>query len=375
MPPAIDDITHPSSTVHTWQAHHHKPQHRVRRIPCGRCDAVIEHGSRAHWSTVSRLVNSHWEACPGRPHVAVMPRCVSPLPLVPLPPRSTTASPLLVVPLVSWDGGAGVGAAPVQPWTVVLPPTHSPYPADMASQSITASPTEEPVQRQANATQAWMIPSGWERKRKTENQRRLELESDEYTANVTATSVTCIGCRKEISLDKRSRYYPGLWTKHRSKCPDIERLERTKHGRNGSLLNEQMRRPVAEMLDVGGVATASSLQANDTRLLIDIVDGNGHYREPEEHGASRLNRAEQSRERRLDTAAVHQGRSYPLQQTASSSSSDLSSEDEYDEDDGVNLLHVPFPTLNQTFYHCNKSEEWSYRYATDDEILTNFYAA
>ena len=59
-------------------------------------------------------------------------------------------------------------------------------------------------------------------------QRKQQLEQDEYAKNVTTNSVVCAGCNKEISLDKRSKYYPGLWLKHRRKCPSLEKLEVSK---------------------------------------------------------------------------------------------------------------------------------------------------
>ncbi|KAG2149099.1 uncharacterized protein EDB93DRAFT_1225938, partial [Suillus bovinus] len=46
-----------------------------------------------------------------------------------------------------------------------------------------------------------------------------ELENDKYIEDVQPTSVRCCRCQKAISLDKRSKYYPGLWLKHRGKVP------------------------------------------------------------------------------------------------------------------------------------------------------------
>jgi hypothetical protein len=58
-----------------------------------------------------------------------------------------------------------------------------------------------------------------------ETERKALIESDCWAGDVTAVSVECKGCGKTVSLDKRSMYYPGLWIKHRSKCPGIRRLE------------------------------------------------------------------------------------------------------------------------------------------------------
>lgn len=58
-----------------------------------------------------------------------------------------------------------------------------------------------------------------------ETERKAFIESDVWAGDVTAVSVECKGCGKTVSLDKRSMYYPGLWIKHRSKCPGIKHLE------------------------------------------------------------------------------------------------------------------------------------------------------
>lgn len=55
--------------------------------------------------------------------------------------------------------------------------------------------------------------------------RRQLIESDSWARNATAKSVECRGCGRTIKLDKRSDYYPGLWHKHRNKCPAIRRME------------------------------------------------------------------------------------------------------------------------------------------------------
>ncbi|KAG5642376.1 hypothetical protein DXG03_002951 [Asterophora parasitica] len=53
-----------------------------------------------------------------------------------------------------------------------------------------------------------------------EERRRLLVE-DEWADDVQPTSVKCRGCMKTVCLDGRSEYYPGLWHKHRGKCPQI----------------------------------------------------------------------------------------------------------------------------------------------------------
>lgn len=150
-------------------------------IPCGRCYAVIEYDQGAEWCVVSKLVNEHWKACPGKPHAWPTRMACTPT----SPPDTTIALP----PSVSLKEHSG------------------PFAESVGSPNNT-----------------WISP-GCERKRRTLEQRKWELEQDEYAKNITMKSVVCGGCHKEISLDKRSKYYPGLWLKHRGKCPSIEKLE------------------------------------------------------------------------------------------------------------------------------------------------------
>jgi hypothetical protein len=72
------------------------------------------------------------------------------------------------------------------------------------------------------------VGAGGCKRRRKEDKRKQELEDDEYTEDVQPTSVRCCGCQKAISLDKRSRYYPGLWVKHRGKCPGIRKIDVSK---------------------------------------------------------------------------------------------------------------------------------------------------
>jgi hypothetical protein len=62
-------------------------------------------------------------------------------------------------------------------------------------------------------------------KMRREMERKAELEADEYTDDVTPVSVRCLACGRQISLDKRSKYYPGLWVKHRRLCRWISLME------------------------------------------------------------------------------------------------------------------------------------------------------
>ncbi|KAJ7775341.1 hypothetical protein B0H16DRAFT_1712923 [Mycena metata] len=57
---------------------------------------------------------------------------------------------------------------------------------------------------------------------RTEAQRRALLKGDVWTKKVRPHSVDCRGCKQTIKLDGRSRYYPGLWEKHRERCNGVK---------------------------------------------------------------------------------------------------------------------------------------------------------
>ncbi|KAJ7023165.1 hypothetical protein C8F04DRAFT_1135206 [Mycena alexandri] len=57
---------------------------------------------------------------------------------------------------------------------------------------------------------------------RTEAQRRAHLEGDAWTTKVAPHYVGCRGCKQIIRLDRRSRYYPGLWEKHRERCNGVK---------------------------------------------------------------------------------------------------------------------------------------------------------
>ncbi|KAJ6573185.1 hypothetical protein DFH09DRAFT_1277251 [Mycena vulgaris] len=57
----------------------------------------------------------------------------------------------------------------------------------------------------------------------SEAHRKAALENDQWTLVVEPASVVCRGCKQAIALDKRSRYYPGLWDKHRDRCDGVKK--------------------------------------------------------------------------------------------------------------------------------------------------------
>jgi hypothetical protein len=55
--------------------------------------------------------------------------------------------------------------------------------------------------------------------------RRRVLEADEFTEDITPTSVKCNACGQTIQLDDRGAYYEGAWKNHCLTCtPQRQRL-------------------------------------------------------------------------------------------------------------------------------------------------------
>ncbi|KAG2340647.1 hypothetical protein BDR05DRAFT_966494 [Suillus weaverae] len=147
-------------------------------LNCGRagCPVIFVYDVGTDWDTVSCLVNDHALVCKGGLYE-----------LAHSPPRSNTHS-------------AQHALSPPQP--------------------------AAPVNFYGNHDDE--VIAGGTKQRKNEDERKQDLEDDEYTEDVQPTSVRCCGCQKVISLDKRRRYYPELWDKHRGKCPGILKIERDK---------------------------------------------------------------------------------------------------------------------------------------------------
>ncbi|KAG1851570.1 hypothetical protein DFJ58DRAFT_661520 [Suillus subalutaceus] len=144
---------------------------------CGRhgCPAVFVYGNGTDWLAVNRLVDAHYPVCTGRLH----------------------------------------GLALLHPPSGIHGSQHVPSPSKLTPESWAIDNNIRDDEVVANSS----------KQRKKEGERKEELENDEYTQDVQPTSVWCRGCQKAISLDKRSRYYPGLWVKHRGKCPGILKME------------------------------------------------------------------------------------------------------------------------------------------------------
>ncbi|KAL0953347.1 hypothetical protein HGRIS_004587 [Hohenbuehelia grisea] len=150
---------------------------------CPRCHCSIAFPTSWDWGRVSRLVDDHWRSCQA----------------------STGAS----------GSGASLASPPRASATLELPDTPRSTTEGTSGTDAEAELSERPRKRQKNTM--------------NESARKKQLEDDPWTEDVTPTSVSCGACHREIRLDKRSRFYPGLWNKHRAKCMEIQRLEALSH--------------------------------------------------------------------------------------------------------------------------------------------------
>ncbi|KAJ7204154.1 hypothetical protein GGX14DRAFT_569749 [Mycena pura] len=69
---------------------------------------------------------------------------------------------------------------------------------------------------------------------RTEAERIALLAADPWALRFDAATVVCRGCARAIRLDRRSRYYPGLWLKHRARCAGVKRARALARAREGS---------------------------------------------------------------------------------------------------------------------------------------------
>ncbi|KAG1781570.1 hypothetical protein EV702DRAFT_593886 [Suillus placidus] len=182
--------TSPFAAVHSTvddfiasQRHNiHKTPARAHRLQyCGRagCTAVFVYVDGTDWPTVNRLVNDHYLVCTGHFYGLAASH----------PPSDTH----------------GLQHAPSSPQ--LAPESWGVNNGNRDNDEVIAGPSNQ---------------------RQNEDERIETLENDGYTDDVQPTSVRCRGCNNVICLDKRFRYYPGLWNKHRGKCRGILKLENDK---------------------------------------------------------------------------------------------------------------------------------------------------
>ncbi|KAG6830228.1 hypothetical protein H0H92_001668 [Tricholoma furcatifolium] len=96
------------------------------------------------------------------------------------------------------------------------------------------------------------------------DERRRQLEDDEWTLEVRSHIVKCRGCEKWIRLDQRNEYYAGLWLKHQDLCRGIKIMQ-------GQVVPKRTRKPRA---------TAAPSPRNRNRLTSQIApvsNGSSEY--------------------------------------------------------------------------------------------------
>ncbi|KAJ6613881.1 hypothetical protein B0H10DRAFT_196646 [Mycena sp. CBHHK59/15] len=177
------------------------------RNPCGRrgCGHIFEYEGTNPLDGISELVNAHRPYCPGRrvrgTH-ALGDRPSQTVPQIREQFRDMDEDLSDDDDEEGDDDDEGSHAGP----------SHS-----------RSSPPRQPSPRGTPSTDASVARSG-KKSARTEAERRATLEDDQWTLSVTAHDVVCRGCRRTIKLDRRSRYYPGLWEKHRDRCENVNKL-------------------------------------------------------------------------------------------------------------------------------------------------------
>ncbi|KAF4593209.1 hypothetical protein EYR38_008921 [Pleurotus pulmonarius] len=148
--------------------------------PCRRCDYKFHYPEGTPWNIVNDMVNNHWSVCPGSISASMAKS------------RHMAADPRYSGALSVQEGLEGG-----------------------SSNDENDADTQVRRNRKKNMMD--------------ETERKKKLEEDPWALEVTPVSVRCGACTRLVSLDKRSRYYPGLWLKHREKCMEIKRLEALEH--------------------------------------------------------------------------------------------------------------------------------------------------
>ncbi|KAF7433546.1 hypothetical protein PC9H_005504 [Pleurotus ostreatus] len=160
--------------------HHEAALHGrgVITVPCGRCSFLFYYPEGTPWNIVNDMVNGHWNVCPG-----------------------------------------SISASVAKSRHVATDPRYPPPFAGARQDNREGSSSNDENDGDPNS----------KRNRKKnmmdESERKKKLEDDPWALEVTPISVRCGACTRLVSLDKRSRFYPGLWLKHREKCMEIKRLE------------------------------------------------------------------------------------------------------------------------------------------------------
>ncbi|KAJ7433696.1 hypothetical protein B0H11DRAFT_752274 [Mycena galericulata] len=190
------------------------------RNPCGRrgCGHIFEYRGPHPLENISRLVNEHWHHCPGRNNWSLH-----------APNTRLKSTSRVREPVVERD--PSVENLSVSSERRGRSPSPSPGPSSSGTQSASSSsgtssssPSVRSTRSLTPASAATDRPA--KKTARTEAERRAALESDEWTMSVTPHEVVCRGCKRPIKLDRRSRYYPGLWEKHRDRCEHVSKKRR-----------------------------------------------------------------------------------------------------------------------------------------------------
>ncbi|KAJ7478971.1 hypothetical protein FB451DRAFT_1240274 [Mycena latifolia] len=196
------------------------------RNPCGRrgCGHIIEYVGPNPLENISRLVNEHYQVCPGRLPVAAHTLDTHWHPR----PQNLDDLSLDKAKNVPEDRSLSPQS---RGWS--SPPAESQIGGP--SESGTSSTSSRSTRNTKSLPPSVVAPEiSAKKSSRSEAERRKTLETDEWTMDVTPHEVVCRGCRRSIKLDRRSRYYPGLWEKHRDRCEHVTKMRGELEAEEGS---------------------------------------------------------------------------------------------------------------------------------------------
>ncbi|KAG1734114.1 hypothetical protein EDB19DRAFT_1728259 [Suillus lakei] len=186
-------------SVASQQEHNTQTAASTGTLPCPNgCPVVLVYDANANWPTISRITSEHWKVCL-KSFCRLLPsnHCYD-----------TSGEHWKVYQNSPYQ-------CPNPSYSTSRDTQNAPNPPELAPESLSSH----------DGNRGGEVIADCSGRRKTEDERKEGLENDQYTEDVQPTSVRCRGCQKTIKLDRRSRYYPGLWDKHRGKCPGILKLE------------------------------------------------------------------------------------------------------------------------------------------------------
>ncbi|KAF9059095.1 hypothetical protein BDP27DRAFT_1342151 [Rhodocollybia butyracea] len=199
--------------------HHRKTSFRILRANLLQRDAIARMDDRAYiiddiYDMNGEINSLAWPLTVQVPIEPFKPKTITP-PIIPtrvlrsrLRPSSSPASSRGPTPIPT------IPPAPPIPSPLTRAPSEKPpKPSPLPPSSVKTESTTAKVQPYKR------LPCRGD----TIQMRIAKLQADPWSdvSKLTAKTVFCVGCEKQVSLDKRFDYYPGFWETHKRRCPFV----------------------------------------------------------------------------------------------------------------------------------------------------------